>query len=68
MYPDLYKGLRLKPKDLTTYNSPLISFEGKTVILKGQIKLFIQTGLEVVEVNFIVVDAYSLYSAIVARP
>ena len=31
MYPDLYKGLNLKPKDLTTYDSPLISFEGKTV-------------------------------------
>ena len=27
-----------------------------------------QTGLEVVEVDFIVVDAYSLYIAIVARP
>ena len=29
MYPDLYKGLRLKPEDLTTYDYPLISFEGK---------------------------------------
>ena len=27
MYPDLYKGLNLKPKDLTTYESPLVSFE-----------------------------------------
>ena len=27
-----------------------------------------QTGAEVVEVNFIVVDAYSPYTAIVARP
>ena len=35
MYPDLYKGLNLKPKDLTAYESPLVSFEGKTVILKG---------------------------------
>ena len=31
MYPDLYKGLNLKPEDLTTYDSPLVSFEGKTV-------------------------------------
>ena len=68
MYLDLYKGLGLKPEDLTTYNSPLISFEGKTVIPKGQIRLPIQTGSEVVEVNFIVVDAYSPYTAIVARP
>ena len=27
-----------------------------------------QTGPEIVEVDFIVVDAYSLYTAIVARP
>ena len=43
MYLDLYKGLDLKPKDLTAYESPLVSFEGKTVIPKGQIMLPIQT-------------------------
>ena len=32
MYPDLYKRLNLKPKDLTAYNSPLVSFDGKVVI------------------------------------
>ena len=68
MYPDLYKGLNLKPKDLTAYESPLVSFEGKTVILKGQMRLPIQTDLEVVEVDFIVVDSYSPYTAIVVRP
>ena len=68
MYPDLYKGLNLKPEDLTAYDSPLISFEGKTVTLKGHIRLPIQTRSEVVKVNFIVVDAYSPYTAIVARP
>ena len=64
IYPDLYKGLRLKPEDLTTYNSPLISFEWKTVIPKGQIRLPIQTGSEVVKVNFIMVDAYSPYTTL----
>ena len=68
MYPDLYKGLNLKPEDLTAYESPLVSFEGKTVILKGQMRLPIQTDLEVVEVDFIVVDSYSPYTAIVVRP
>ena len=34
MYPDLYKGLNLRPEDLTAYDSPLISFEGKIVIPK----------------------------------
>ena len=68
MYPDLYKGLNLKPDDLMAYNSPFVSFEGKTVTPKEQIRLPIQTGLEVVKVDFIVVDAYSPYTAIVARP
>ncbi|XP_065634058.1 uncharacterized protein LOC136069450 [Quercus suber] len=68
MYPDLYKGLRLKPEDLMPYSSLLMSFDGKLVILKGMIKLSIQTGLEIVEVNFIVVDTYSPYTTIVGRP
>ena len=68
MYPDLYKGLNLKFEDLTAYESPLISFEGKIVIPKGQIRLPIQTDSEIVEVDFIVVDSYSPYTAIVARP
>ena len=68
MYLDLYKGLNLKPEDLMAYESPLVSFEGKTVIPKGQIRLPIQTNSKVVEVNFIVVDSYSSYTAIVVRP
>ena len=68
IYPDLYKGLNLKYEDLTPYNSPLVSFEGKVVIPKGQIRLPMQTDLEMVEVDFIVVDAYSPYTAIIARP
>ena len=68
MYPDLHKGLKLKPEDLLLYNSPLMSFDGKLVTPKGMIKLPIQTGSEIVEVNFIVVDTYSPYTAIVGRP
>ena len=68
MYPDLYKGLNLRAEDLTPYSSPLVSFEGKVIIPKGQIRLPVQTGLVTVEVNFIVVDAFSPYTAIVARP
>ena len=58
----------LKPEDLTTYDCPLASFEGKTIISKGQIRLPIQTDSEVVKVDFIVVDAYSPYTAIVPKP
>ena len=68
MYPYLYKGLNLKAEDLTPYSSPLVSFEGRIIIPKGQVRLPVQTGSEVVEVDFIVVDAYSPYTAIVARP
>ena len=68
MYPVLYKGLNLRPEDLTTYDSHLVSFNGKIVIPRGQIRLPVQAGSEVVEVNFIVVDAYSPYMAIMARP
>ena len=68
MYPDLYEGLNLKPEDLMPYNSPLMSFNRKLVIPKGMIRLPIKTDPEIVEVNFIMVDTYSPYTAIVGRP
>ena len=39
MYPNLYKGLKLKLEDLLPYGSPLMSFDGKLVIPKGMIRL-----------------------------
>ena len=39
MYPNLYKELNLKAEDLTPYSSPLVSFEGKVIIPKGQVRL-----------------------------
>ena len=68
MYPNLYKGLGLKPENLIAYNSPLMSFEGKMVVPKGHIRLPVQIGIDVVEVDFIVVDAFSPYTAIMGRP
>ena len=68
MYLDLYRGLNLKPEDLMVYESPLVSFDGKLITPKGQIRLPVQADSEVVEVDFIMVDAYSPYAAIVARP
>ena len=38
------------------------------VVLRGQIRLPVQTGLDVVEVDFIVVDAVSPNTAIMGRP
>ena len=43
MYPDLFKGLGLKAKDLTKYDTPLVGFGKKMVMLEGQIKLPIIT-------------------------
>ena len=68
MYPNLYKGLNLRLEDLTSYDSPLVSFNGKIVIPNGQIRLPVQIGLEVLKVNFIIVNSYSPYTAIVTRP
>ena len=68
MYPDLFKGLGLKPEDLTTYSSPLVTFEDKIVVPRGHIRLPVQTGSDVVEVDFIVVDAFSSYTAIMGGP
>ena len=45
-----------------------MSFEGKMVVPKGQIRLPVQIGLDVVEVDFIVVDAFSPYTVIMGRP
>ncbi|XP_023910513.1 uncharacterized protein LOC112022168 [Quercus suber] len=67
MYPNLYQGLNLRPKDLMAYDFPLVSFDEKVVIPMGQIRLLMQVGSEVVEVDFIMGDAYSPYTAIVAR-
>ena len=68
MYPDLYKRLNLRAEDLTPYSSLLVSFEGKVFIPNGQIRLPVQTGSETMKVDFIVVDAYSPYTTIIARP
>ena len=64
----MHRGLNLKPEDLTAYKSPLVSFNGKIVIPKGHIRLPVLAGLKVVEVDFIVVDAYSPYTTIMAKP
>ncbi|XP_023884724.2 uncharacterized protein LOC111996916 [Quercus suber] len=68
MYLDLFRGPNLRPQDLTTYSSLLVSFEGRSVIPMGMIRLPVQTGSNVMEVDFIVVDAFSPYTTILGRP
>jgi len=38
MYPDLYKGLGLKPEDLSRYDVPLVGFDGETIVPKGMVR------------------------------
>ena len=39
MYPNLYRGLKLRPEDLDNYDSPLVGFYGKIFVPKGMIRL-----------------------------
>ena len=61
MYLNLYQRLNLRLEDLDKYDSSLMGFDGKMVVPRGMIKLHVQ-------VNFIVVEAFSLYTTILARP
>ena len=58
----------MKLEDLACYDSSLVGFDRKTVIPKDLIRLPVQARWKVVEMNFIMVDAYSPYTAIMARP
>lgn len=68
MYPDLYKGLGLKSKDMTKYDTPLVGTMGKVMVPRRQIFLPIMTKGKEVMVNVIVVNAFSLYMTILGWP
>lgn len=68
MYPNLFKGLGHKLEDLSKYDVSLVGFDGKTIVLRGMIRLLFQTREDVVNADFIMVKAYSPYMAILARP
>ena len=68
MYLNLFNGLELKSQDLIKYDMPLVSFDGRVVIPKGQIFLPVNMEGKEVMVTFIVVSSFSLYMAILGRP
>ena len=35
MYLDLFRGLGLKNEDLSKYDTPLVGFDGRMVVLEG---------------------------------
>ena len=67
MYPDLFKGLGLKSKDLSKYDTPLVGFDGRVVIPEGQISFPLNMEGKEVMVVFIVVNSFSPYTAILGR-
>ena len=68
MYSDLFRGLGLKEEDLAKYSTPLVGFDGKVVILEGQISLPVNMEGKEVVVTFIIVASFSPYTAILGRP
>ncbi|XP_065634236.1 uncharacterized protein LOC136069523 [Quercus suber] len=68
MYPDLYRGLGLKSRDLSKYSTPLVGFDGKVVIPEGQISMPVNMKGKEVMVKFIVVTSFSPYTAILSKP
>ena len=68
MYPNLFKGLGLKNKDLSRYDTPLMGFNDRMVIPKGQISLPVNMEGKEVMVTFIMVASFSSYTEILGRP
>ena len=68
MYPNLYKGLGLRSENLIKYDMPLMGFDRKVVVLEGQISLLVMTERKEVLVNFIMVNTFSPYMAILGWP
>ena len=67
MYLDLFRRLRLKKKDLSKYDTPLVGFDGQVVIPKGQISLLVNMEGNEVTVAFIIIASFSSYTTILSR-
>lgn len=68
MYLDLFKGLGLKNRDLSKYDTSLVGFDNKMVAPEGQISLPVNMEGKEVMVTFIVVNLFSPYTVILGRP
>ena len=67
MYPNLFKGLELKNRDISKYDMPLVWFNGRVVAPEGQISLPINMEGKEVMVAFIVVNSFSPYTTILGQ-
>ncbi|XP_023874707.2 uncharacterized protein LOC111987240 [Quercus suber] len=72
MYMTTYQQLRLDPKRLRSFNSPLVSFSGDKIYLRGIITLSVTARTYLAQVtiqaNFLVINCPSSYNVILGRP
>nr|XP_023919236.1 uncharacterized protein LOC112030803 [Quercus suber] len=72
MYITAYQQLRLDPKRLKSFNSPLVSFSGDKIYPRGIVTLFVTArtypAQVTVQVDFLVVDCPSSYIIILGQP
>ena len=72
MYMMAYQQLRLDPKRLRYFNSPLVSFNGDKIYPRGIVTLSVIAGTHLaqvtIQVDFLVVDCPSSYNVILGRP
>ena len=67
-----FQQMKLNPKRLRPFRSPLVSFSGDCVVPKGIISPLIIAGTHLAqiikEVDFLIVDCPSSYNVILGRP
>ena len=72
IYFPAFQQLRLDPKGLRPFDSPLVSFNGDRVYPRGIVTLTVTAGTYPVQltkqVDFLVVDCPSSYNVIIGRP
>ena len=72
MYMTTYQRLRLDPKQLRPFKSPLVTFSGDRIYPKGIISLSIITGMHPAQVtkqvDFLIIDCLSSYNVILGQP
>ncbi|XP_050281494.1 uncharacterized protein LOC126722375 [Quercus robur] len=72
MYMTAYQQLRVDPKKLRPFNSPLVSFSGDKIYPKGIVALSVTTGAHpaqvTIRVDFLIIHCLSFYNVILGRP
>ena len=72
IYLPTFQQLKLDPKRLLPFESPLVSFNGDKVYLRGIVTLTVTVGTQprqlTRQLDFLVVDCLSSYNVIIGRP